>query len=754
MPQIDRERWPDLQPLLDEALTLAPEALAAWLDELRTRSPDLAAELASLLAGEGRADQQGFLTDRPAVTLAGLQLGAYTLERTLGHGGMGSVWLARRTDGRFEGRAAVKIMNLALLSPTGQARFRREGTVLARLAHPNVARLLDAGVAPSGQPYLVIEHVDGTRIDVFAGEHRLPPEERIGLVLQVLDALGHAHANLIVHRDIKPSNILVTRDGMVKLLDFGIAKLLEEGEDGRTALTADGHVLTPEYAAPEQVRGEAITTATDIYATGVLLYQLLSGRHPTSTATSAPSAAEVVRAVLEVEPARLGRGDLDSILAKALRKSPAERYQTVAAFADDLRRYLRQEPVSARPDSLAYRARKFVRRHRAAVAAVGIVAAALVGATLFSVLQMREARAQRDAAFRDARRAEAMVALQGVLAGDSRGPDGQPLSAGERIALAERVLERKFLREPWLVAEVMVDLSGRFYDTGDREAQRRMLARAGAISREAGLLAQLAFADCIRAGSWWFDNQLDSARADLTEAQAALARAGATADAVVEAACLEAEGKLLAASGQADSGLTRLRRAVETAPEGGQRNHAITALADVLRLSGRAREAIPYLFRLLAALENEGWDETEVYPNTFTFLERPLSELGEFAAIDSALRAVMAARETAAGPGGVPALFAFLHGLNQLRLGALDSADLWLARAARDTTQDAGMMANWMPVALSQLRLDQGRLTEARAAIRQLPGGLRGRRATGVMLRARFRRANGDPAGAATMLED
>ena len=196
---------------------------------------------------------------------------------------MGTVWLARRSDGRYEGQAAVKLLNLALLDPVGSERFRREGTLLARLNHPNIARLLDAGVADGGQPYLVLEYVEGSRIDRYCDERRLSPEARLRLFLDVLVAVSHAHANLIVHRDLKPSNILVTRDGTVKLLDFGIAKLLQEEQSdaGVSTLTdAGGRAMTPEYAAQEQIRGEPVTIATDVYTLGVLLYGLLAGRHP------------------------------------------------------------------------------------------------------------------------------------------------------------------------------------------------------------------------------------------------------------------------------------------------------------------------------------------------------------------------------------------------------------------------------------------------------------------------------------------
>ena len=208
-------------------------------------------------------------------------MGAYTLERPLGAGGMGAVWLGRRSDGRFDGRVAIKLLNLALLDERGQARFRREGTVLARLSHPNIARLLDAGVSASGQPYLVLEYVDGQPIDVFADARCLGVHDRVRVMLDVLDAVGHAHGHLIVHRDLKPSNILVSTDGTVKLLDFGIATLLaSDGGEPLDAFTRDGRALTPDFAAPEQIRGEPISVGSDIYSLGVLLYLLVCGRRP------------------------------------------------------------------------------------------------------------------------------------------------------------------------------------------------------------------------------------------------------------------------------------------------------------------------------------------------------------------------------------------------------------------------------------------------------------------------------------------
>ncbi|HSC58100.1 MAG TPA: serine/threonine-protein kinase, partial [Gemmatimonadales bacterium] len=284
---LDPLDWQALNALLDAALELEPEARAAWLAERRRERPDLVDHLEQLLAREARADAEGFLSPAEAPPMAELlaspvtrELGPWRLERPIGQGGMGTVWLASRADGRFKATAAIKFLALALSGPEGESRFRAEGHVLARLTHPNIARLLDAGVSPGGQPYLVLEHVDGQAIDQWCDEHRLNVAGRVALFQQVLAAVAHAHANLIVHRDLKASNILVAKDGTVKLLDFGIAKMLEGAPEDDTVTRT--RMLTFDAAAPEQIRGEPVSTATDVYALGILLYQLLAGRHPTN----------------------------------------------------------------------------------------------------------------------------------------------------------------------------------------------------------------------------------------------------------------------------------------------------------------------------------------------------------------------------------------------------------------------------------------------------------------------------------------
>lgn len=333
---IDPGLWQRLEPLLDHALDLSDEERGQWLDDLREKSPELVEQLVLLLTAEEAADDRGFLNTGFRVPTSELQLGPWRLERPLGAGGMGAVWLARRSVGTGEPRAAIKLLNLALQSPIGQARFRREGTLLARLAHPGIARLLDTGLSPAGQPYLVLEYVEGTRIDHFADDQGLDHRARIDLVLQVLAAVEHAHENQVVHRDIKPSNILVTSQGAAKLLDFGIAKMLSpDGSLGSAPLTAgSARVLTPEYAAPEQASGAPVSPATDVYAVGVLLYLLLSGRHP--TAEGRRGAGEIITALIEVMPERPGLGNVDAVLERALKKKPEERYQSAREMIEAL----------------------------------------------------------------------------------------------------------------------------------------------------------------------------------------------------------------------------------------------------------------------------------------------------------------------------------------------------------------------------------------------------------------------------------
>ena len=523
MSPFDIQRWQRASPHLDRVLELPPGDRDASLRALRAEDPQTASDVEALLAEHRALSAEGFLdgpvgVQLPQSALAGLTIGAYTLVSPIGQGGAGAVWLATRSDGRFEGRVALKLLNAALVGRAGEERFRREGTILARLTHPHIGRLIDAGVSPTGQPYLVLEHIDGRHIDAYCDEERLDVEDRIRLVLDVQSAVAHAHAALIVHRDLKPSNILVTKDGHVKLVDFGIAKLLEDDslDGGATRLTREGGVaLTPRYAAPEQVTGGPITTTTDVYALGVLLFELLTGQHPTGVTARSP--AEFVRAVADTDPLRLSaaltttsteslaslaiqrattperlrrflRGDLETIVAKALKTDPAERYESVAEFADDLRRFLNRQPISARADALGYRAAKFVARHGRALATVAAMIVVLVTVVAFYTTRLSR---ERDHAQRQAERAAKVSGLlMDVLTGADpfRTPDVQQVSEPTVPRLLEAGAARisgELGDDPELQAQMLTMIGRTFQRMGHYASAQAQLERALALARRA-----------------------------------------------------------------------------------------------------------------------------------------------------------------------------------------------------------------------------------------------------------------------------
>ena len=519
MGAMDSGRWLRASGHLDRVLELLPEAREVCLEALRGEDPESAADVAALLDEHRRLTAEGFLDSAPPIQprqapLAGVTIGAYTLVSRIGHGGMGTVWLASRSDGRFEGQAALKLLNAALVGGGGEERFKREGTILARLTHPNIARLIDAGVSSTGQPYLVLEYIDGRHIDRFCDEERLGLEARIRLFLDVQAAVAHAHANLIVHRDLKPSNVLVTANGQVKLLDFSIAKLIEDdAQPAATMLThGAGAAMTPKYAAPEQFAGGAITTATDVYALGVLLFELLTGQHPAGTAPKSPS--DFAKAVTDIEPMRLSaavqsatspdatalaskrattpdrlrrvlRGDLETILGKALKKNPSERYASVAEFADDLRRHVDHEPIGARPDTVSYRAARFARRHWR-----GLTAAAIAAVIFVAVIGFYTARlaTERDRARLQAEKASRLSELlTGLLTGADpyRTPDAKEPTVQNLLDIGAERVAKELGDQPELQAE-MFTVIGRTYERMGLHAKALpLLEQALAIGRHA-----------------------------------------------------------------------------------------------------------------------------------------------------------------------------------------------------------------------------------------------------------------------------
>jgi len=413
--------WPAINTLLDEALNLPASEHATWLAGLVGERGAHREALRMLLAQQAEIETDDFLQEIPQLNIdaaqapahalsEGSHVGVYRLISEIGRGGMGTVWLAERSDAMTKRRVALKLPRIAW----GDAfvdRLAREREILATLEHQHIARLYDAGVDAQGRPFLAMEYVEGESIDAYCRANVPSVRDRIALLQQVMAAVAHAHARLVVHRDLKPNNILVTKDGQVKLLDFGIAKLLEGDRTRETALTElGGRALTLDYASPEQIRGEPLGTASDIYSMAVVAYEVLTGARPYRLKRA--SAAELEEAIATIEPplasvsvsdqrvARQLRGDLDSILNKALKKIAGDRYPTMDAFAHDLQRFLDGAPVEARPDGWGYRAMKFIGRYRLQVAATSAVAVALVAGTAVALWQAREA--QRAAATAEA----------------------------------------------------------------------------------------------------------------------------------------------------------------------------------------------------------------------------------------------------------------------------------------------------------------------------------------------------------------
>lgn len=449
---LSKEDWRILSALLDEAFEIPAAARPDWLQSrtelpahlLTVASSMINADAFTMPALPGYADSElAALGANEGVDLApGLSVGPYRLLREIGRGGMGTVWLAERSDGALKRQVALKLPHSSLPARQLAERFARERDILAALVHPHIARLYDAGLTPQGRPYLALEYVDGEPLTLYCSTRQLSIGARLELFLQILAAVQYAHNQLAVHRDLKPSNVLVTADSQVRLLDFGIAKLLTDGQAQATELTQSwGAAMTPQYAAPEQILGQPISTAVDVYALGVMLYELLTGVLPYRLKRDTRAALE--ESILGTEPVspsqargvgadasrhhRSLRGDLDTIVLKALKKDPAQRYSTASAFADDLRRYQRGEPVLAQPDSAWYRSRKFLGRHRQGVAAATLVMAGLSASLGVALWQGSVAR-------QEARTASAVKEfMQGIfLASSSQQTD--PLQARQTTA--------------------------------------------------------------------------------------------------------------------------------------------------------------------------------------------------------------------------------------------------------------------------------------------------------------------------------
>ena len=550
---LDAESAAQLNQLLDQALDLPANERLAWLSQLPAALDALKPHLRDLLSRTGQIEDANFLEALPRFappqgaprfgdrTLeSGFLIGPYRLLRELGRGGMGSVWLAERVDGQLNRQVALKLPHGAWPHARLAERLQRERDILATLEHPNIARLYDAGLTADGQPYLALEFIEGQPIDEFCrttGESsRLDVKTRVQLVLQVVRAVAYAHGKLVLHRDLKPANILVTADGAVRLLDFGIAKLLAEGQAQETHLTqAAGRALSPDYASPEQIRGDPLSVTSDIYSLGVVLYELLTGARPYRLTRN--SRGELEEAILfgdprrpseagEVADRRALRGDLDTIVSKALKKTPADRYPTAHALIDDLERHLDGRPVSARPDTVRYRAVKFVRRHRFAAVAAGLLLVTLLAGTVGTTVGMLRARQAEAAARSEAATAERYSTFlvnmfEVTTPGQSKGGE---ISAREILNRGVIRIRKEFVNEPLPQARLLATIGWAYTRQGLYSEARPIFDESVTLARGLGETGKVELAQAlIRRGELERKlNERQKAESDQREALAIL----------------------------------------------------------------------------------------------------------------------------------------------------------------------------------------------------------------------------------------
>jgi len=625
---MDRQRWQRIGAIFDAVAEAPQTSRAALLEQLCADDDELRSEVEALLAADAQSTrfERNVDSARAASAIAwatqddtvavGERIGPWRVLGELGRGGMGVVLLVERADGQFEQRAALKLIKRGMDSDAVQARFLRERQILARLEHPHIARLLDGGIAADGRPYFAMEYVDGRPLLRQCAEENLRLEKRLALFLDVCDAVQFAHGRLVVHRDIKPSNILVTAGGAVKLLDFGIAKLIDQ-HDGTATIDPSQRLLTPAYAAPEQLRGDAVTTATDIYALGAVLYELLTARRPydvdddrrDDTALTARMTAPP-RAPSQIDgapiAARRMRGELDTIVLKALQYDPQRRYGTVAALADDLRRFLANLPILARRDSAAYRARKFVARHWFGVAATLTIAAALIVGATVSLYEARAARAQATRAQTVAR----FLADMFRYADPKGAPGGARLSAKQMLDAGAQRFDQELRDEPALAAEFSVTLGAIYTELGEYDRAIALARHALDLPGENGSERAHAYAVLARA---------QYEKGDYTQAQASVAHArelhvaaygersaAVAADIALDGEIARRQGDYAHAEQLTQQALT-LSRATLVTPDAqiaAQLNQLATLYADMRRLDD-ARAPTEQALEMFRALYGE-----------------------------------------------------------------------------------------------------------------------------------------------------
>ena len=750
--------WPRALTLLDEALALRPEARADWLERTAAREPSVSPLLRKLLSAHLRVETHDILATLPRSVRsttsvetgqAGLRIGPFELIESVGRGGMGSVWRARYADGRLKRDVAVKLPatsdNPAALASLRE-RFARERDFLAQLEHPNIARLYDTGFSEAGQPYLAMEYVAGEPIDTYCDTHRLTIKARLTLYLQVLDAVEFAHRQLVLHRDLKPGNVLVDINGQARLLDFGVAKLLPEIgvtvapptsiSTGTDLTEMAGAAITLAYAAPEQINNGRLSTATDVYALGVMLYRLLTGSAPyqpkrdtrgaleDAVLTANPANASTrfasietlaARQTTEIALRRTLAGDIDTILAKALKKNADDRYPTVAALAEDLRRNLAQQPIYARPDSAWYRGSRFVARHRIAVAASLLGVTVLLATTGVAVWQAQVATASAAQASRDAARS---IAAQKFLAGifanaDPEKNKGASVTAREILDRGRASAEKDLAGDLEALALVLAQIADIYSRLGlpedSLDVQRRRVAvieATPAVDANSLADAQLAFGYALSAST--LPERNAEAMSVLVAAHQRAVTNGASPERIVLAMCSIAdqhrnEKRLPEARATADEALSYAVRNLRDPSKFLATAYATSAV--IARDEGRiadARTKFKKTIEIDASGHGRGaMDSTE----TFTFLAQLEHDAGDY--IAAANQAVAAIRAVEGEFGDVQINLAPARRIAVF--AAERSGDLLLAERYANELLASELSSN-QPLRVATARLARGRV--------------------------------------------
>ncbi|HEX6833856.1 MAG TPA: serine/threonine-protein kinase, partial [Rudaea sp.] len=713
---IDAERFRRIEALFHAASALPTVQRAPFLEAECGDDAALRSQLGDLLDGielkdagpatELLARASADAVRAPAQRQSGRTIGPWRLVRPLGAGGMGSVFLAERVDGAYRTQVALKMLNPWLRGSAFEQRFARERQILSDLQHPSIAALLDGGVTDDGVPYLVMEFVRGEPITDFAKRHTLDIAQRLRLLLPVCRAVQHAHQNLIVHRDLKPGNILVTDEGMPKLLDFGIAKLLALDEKAQET-AAQTRLLTPEYASPEQLQGRVVTTASDVYSLGVVLHELLVGERPIARADGAeitrPS-SRALHAASDPGAARLRerrrrshrlRGDLDTLLLRALAADPDRRYATAAELGDDIERYLRNEPLRARPDTLGYRARKFVRRHRLGVALGSLAVVLIVGAAIVLAVLALRLREERDRSGTERVRAEQQAHIAQRVSGflehlfDGANPNqtqGAAPTLRDVLDRGARDVDAQLEDDPVVQARLLVLMADAYRQLGDYGKGIRLAEHAVALRRTRAAADAMELAESIDSLG-----ELRRSNADYADAER-----------------LHREA------------LSLRREAVPADPV--MIGRSLNNLALTLSQSGHVNDAIPLYEESLALRRAALGDDAAPVLATLVNIGLLRRSLGDYSGAEAAFREVYERRLRLLGEHHVATANAMTHlGHALLSRGAYEQGEDLLRRALQTRRELLGPRSHDVSMGLVELaraRRFRGNLAEAESLLR------------------------------------